>query len=64
MLYAGAVVKQGKNSKKPEKPAKTKKKAKAADDKNERVIADNRKARHNYHVSTRSNAASSWWAAK
>ncbi len=26
------------------------KKAAAADDKNERVIADNRKARHNYHV--------------
>ena len=50
MLYAGAVAKQGKNSKKPEKPAKTKKKAKKADDKNERVIADNRKARHNYHV--------------
>ena len=50
MLYAGSVAKQAKNSKKSEKPGKTKKKAKAADDKNERVIADNRKARHNYHV--------------
>jgi SsrA-binding protein len=29
---------------------KEKKSKKAADDKNERVIADNRKARHNYHV--------------
>jgi SsrA-binding protein len=32
------------------KQAKKSKKAAAADDKNERVIADNRKARHNYHV--------------
>ena len=42
MLYAGAVAKQGKKSKKAGKDAK--------DDKNERVIADNRKARHDYHV--------------
>ncbi len=34
-------------AKKEKKPKKT---GKAADDKNERVIADNRKARHNYHV--------------
>src|SRR6266576_4783766 len=44
------MTKQSKNSKKPDKPGKTKKKVKAADDKNERVIADNRKARHNYLV--------------
>ena len=50
MLYAGAVAKQAKNSKKAEKPGKTKKNGKTADDKNERVIADNRKARHNYTV--------------
>ena len=50
MLYAGVVVKQAKNSKKAEKSGKTKKKVKKADDKNERVIADNRKARHNYLV--------------
>jgi SsrA-binding protein len=36
------VAKQGKKSKKAGKDAK--------DDKNERVIADNRKARHDYHV--------------
>jgi SsrA-binding protein len=41
---------QAKNSTKPEKSGKTKKKGKAADDKNERVIAENRKARHNYLV--------------
>ena len=49
MLYAGAVAKQAKNSKKADKPGKGKK-GKANDDKNERVIADNRKARHNYLV--------------
>jgi SsrA-binding protein len=32
------------------KQAKKSKKAAAAEDKNERVIAENRKARHNYHV--------------
>jgi SsrA-binding protein len=32
------------------KQAKKKSKKAAGDDKNERVIADNRKARHNYHV--------------
>ncbi len=41
--------KQAKNSKKTDKPGKGKK-GKAAEDKNERVIADNRKARHEYHV--------------
>lgn len=50
VLYAGSVAKQAKNSKKAEKAGKTKKKGKAAEDKNERVIADNRKARHNYLV--------------
>lgn len=56
MLYAGFVAKQAKNTSKPEKGkankgAKSKKKGgKAAVDKNERVIADNRKARHNYLV--------------
>src|SRR5262249_56510208 len=44
-----SVAKQDKNSKKSDKHAKAKK-GKAADDKNERVIAENRKARHNYHV--------------
>jgi SsrA-binding protein len=44
------VAKQAKNSSKVEKAGKTKKKTKAADDKNERVIAENRKARHNYLV--------------
>lgn len=38
--------KQGKKTKKAEKKTK----ASAADDKNQRVIADNRKARHNYLV--------------
>jgi SsrA-binding protein len=32
------------------KEKKSKKKGASAEDKNERVIADNRKARHNYHV--------------
>ena len=40
------MAKQGKKSKKAEKGGKSGK----ADDKNERVIADNRKARHNYLV--------------
>lgn len=48
VLYAEAVAKQAKNLKKADKGGK--KKGKAADDKNERVIADNRKARHEYHV--------------
>ena len=48
MLYAERVAKQAKNSKKADKPGKGKKGK--ADDKNERVIADNRKARHEYHV--------------
>ena len=48
MLYAECVAKQAKNSKKADKPGKGKKGK--ADDKNERVIADNRKARHEYHV--------------
>jgi SsrA-binding protein len=42
------VAKQAKNSKKSDKPKA--KKGKAGEDKNERVIADNRKARHNYLV--------------
>jgi SsrA-binding protein len=46
-VYAGPVAKQAKPTK---KAGKSKKSAKAADDKNERVISDNRKARHNYHV--------------
>ncbi len=52
MLYAGLVAKQAKNTKKTEKAGKPKKsgKGKKTDDKNERVIADNRKARHNYLV--------------
>jgi SsrA-binding protein len=49
------VAKQAKNTSKPDKgktqkSGKTKKGGKAADDKNERVIAENRKARHNYLV--------------
>ena len=44
MLYAGGVAKKEKNAKKAGKPGKK------SDDKNERVIADNRKARHNYTV--------------
>jgi SsrA-binding protein len=49
------VAKQAKNSNKSNKPAKAKKgkaqkSAKGGEDKNERVIADNRKARHNYLV--------------
>src|SRR3954469_23304725 len=44
--YAGRVAKQAKKSKKSDK----KKSKSGADDKNERVIADNRKARHNYTV--------------
>lgn len=44
-----------KNPKQTDKPAKAKKgkaqkSAKGGEDKNERVIADNRKARHHYHV--------------
>jgi SsrA-binding protein len=52
VLYAGVVTKQAKNTKKTEKAGKPKKsgKGKKTDDKNERVIADNRKARHNYLV--------------
>ncbi len=51
MLYAGSVAKQGKKSNKAEKTAKSKKGGKGkADDKNERVITENRKARHNYLV--------------
>ena len=46
LVYAVPVAKQGKKSKKAEKGGKGGK----ADDKNERVIADNRKARHNYLV--------------
>jgi SsrA-binding protein len=47
-VYAEPVAKQAKPTK---KAGKSKKGAKAAaDDKNERVISDNRKARHNYHV--------------
>jgi SsrA-binding protein len=54
-LYALFVAKQAKNSNKSNKPAKAKKgkaqkSAKGGEDKNERVIADNRKARHNYLV--------------
>jgi len=49
------VAKQAKNTKAADKPGKGGKpkkagKGKASDDKNERVIADNRKARHNYTV--------------
>jgi SsrA-binding protein len=45
------VAKQAKNAKKTEKTVKPKKSGKRkTDDKNERVIADNRKARHNYLV--------------
>jgi SsrA-binding protein len=43
------VAKQAKNSKKSDKPGKAKK-GKGGEDKNERVVAENRKARHNYHV--------------
>lgn len=51
MLYAEFVAKPAKKSKTGEKTGKAKKSAKGgADDKNERVIADNRKARHNYTV--------------
>ncbi len=55
MLYALFVAKQAKNSNKSDKPAKAKKgkaqkSAKGGEDKNERVIADNRKARHDYLV--------------
>ena len=55
MLYADSVAKPANKSTKAgtkaAKPAKAKKGGKAsADDKNERVIADNRKARHNYTV--------------
>jgi SsrA-binding protein len=56
VLYAGPVAKQAKKSTTAEKTGKTKKAgkskktAKGGDDKNERVIADNRKARHNYLV--------------
>ena len=45
MRYAKLVAKQAKNTKKAGKKAKA-----SGDDKNERVISDNRKARHNYHV--------------
>src|SRR5947207_3791218 len=45
-MYAGSVAKKEKKTKKAEKKSK----ASAADDKNQRVIADNRKARHNYLV--------------
>jgi SsrA-binding protein len=44
VLYAGSVAKKEKNAKKAGKAGKK------SDDKNERVIADNRKARHNYTV--------------
>jgi SsrA-binding protein len=47
------MAKQAKNVRSTEKPGKAKKKKAgkdAKDDKNERVIADNRKARHDYHV--------------
>jgi SsrA-binding protein len=44
------VAKQEKKSKSAAKAGKSKKGGKAADDKNERVISDNRKARHNYLV--------------
>jgi SsrA-binding protein len=47
------VAKQAKHTNQPAKAAKTgksKKGARGADDKNERVVADNRKARHNYTV--------------
>lgn len=48
VLYAGFVAKPSNNSK---KAGKDKKSSKAkAEDKNERVIADNRKARHHYTV--------------
>ena len=51
MLYAERVAKQAKNTKAGAKAGKNKKKSgKKDDDKNERVIADNRKARHNYTV--------------
>jgi len=43
------VAKQAKNSKKSDKPGKAKK-GKAAEDKNEKVISENRKARHHYLV--------------
>ncbi|HVT29680.1 MAG TPA: SsrA-binding protein SmpB [Lacipirellulaceae bacterium] len=44
------MAKQTNKSKLAAKSGKSKKGGKAADDKNERVIADNRKARHNYLV--------------
>src|SRR6478672_11323743 len=44
------VAKQANKSKKTEKGGKAKKAGKGGDEKNERVIADNRKARHNYNV--------------
>jgi len=50
-LYPYFVAKQAKNTNSGEKTGKSKKKSgKKTDDKNERVIADNRKARHNYTV--------------
>jgi SsrA-binding protein len=50
LLYAAFVAKQAKNSPNSAKAGKSKKGAKSGDDKNERVVADNRKARHNYTV--------------
>lgn len=51
MLYPDFVAKQAKNTKSGNQAGKPKKKSgKKDDDKNERVIADNRKARHNYTV--------------
>src|SRR5256885_8071249 len=49
-MYAEIVAKQEKKSKSAAKSGKSKKGGKKADDKNERVISDNRKARHNYLV--------------
>lgn len=48
MLYAELVAKQTNNAKKAGKDKKSSKGK--GDDKNERIIADNRKARHNYTV--------------
>ncbi len=50
MLYAEPVAKQAKTTKQAGKAKKTAKAGKAAVDKNERVISENRKARHNYTV--------------
>ena len=50
MLYAERVAKQAKTTKQAGKAKKSAQGGKGADDKNERVISENRKARHNYTV--------------